>query len=98
MFIPYAQAKSETVQLTKDEAIAKSKNITKASEALFIEQLMQKYRFMNFSIFHESAEIALKRPVFLHEFAKLEVLWNELHGKRNSKVDPFSTLLEVLNG
>lgn len=85
-------------QLTKEEAIAAYKTETYKSipkEMRFIEQMKQELLFMPFDMVHESAEIALGRPVYTHEFAHPEALLQELAGERITATDPFSTFAEA---
>jgi hypothetical protein len=74
----YEQAKEETKQLTKAEAIELANTHPRASAEWFKFQILQTKLCSDFSTFHESAEIALGRGVWTHEFSKPELLWAEL--------------------
>lgn len=82
-------------QLTKEQAIAFYQS--GAWEAL---DLMERARFqleqrklcMPFEKFHEAIEHALGRPVWTHEFAKIDRLKDELYERK-----PKATLEESIN-
>ena len=46
-------------------------------------QLSQKRLCVDFGVFQKAVEQALGRPVWTHEFAYPDDLWDELHEKRN---------------
>jgi len=81
-------------QLTEQQAIALAegrwwKKVDLAEAARF--QLYQDRLCMDFSAFHEGIEKLLDRPVWTHEFAKIEGLRQESEGER-----PRPTLKEII--
>jgi len=67
-------------QLTKEEAIETAKNIDFTNwsiKDIVFFQVNQKLLCMDFSLYHESCEKLLERPIFTHEFAS-ESLISEL--------------------
>lgn len=81
-------------QLTKREAINFSKSEKWkdwTAEEITAFQLLQKRLCVPMDVFHESIEVALKRPVFTHEFADFQRLRDELLGKGKK-----ATLQEIM--
>lgn len=82
-------------QMTKDEAIAFSKSgrwKDLTDDQLFRLQMSQEKLCVPFSEFHRAAEAALNRPIFTHEFAYPDRLWEEYHGLRDK-----ATLDDILD-
>ena len=74
------------VQLTEEQAITLCRSnwwvgINPIKVAQF--QLSQDRLCLNFNAFHKALEQALGRPVFVHELLYPDMLWDELHEKRN---------------
>lgn len=74
------------VQLTEAQAVELCKtewwlDMSKIDVAKF--QLSQRRLCCDFSYFHSAVEEALGRSVWTHEFASPDLLWEELHEKRN---------------
>jgi len=72
-------------QLTQEEAVQFAKegrweSLSPAERGLF--QLRQDRLCMEFSVFHEGITALLGRPVYTHEFAKPQLLWEEYQGLR----------------
>jgi hypothetical protein len=65
------------------------------AEHVFEWQMLTEELVMDFSDFHAAAEATLKRPVWTHEFARPELLWDEYQGKR-VVANPLQNTLEVL--
>lgn len=94
------QVKKETrlaeMQLTKEQAIQMAsegmhKDWTPAERGLF--QLRQQLLCMDFGDFHEGLEALLDRPVWTHEFADSDGLYQEyLSGKTISFEDVLAKL------
>jgi hypothetical protein len=83
------------MELSRDEAlmIANSGVWRKWSdEERFLFQINQERLCMDFSVFHESTEKALKRPVYTHEFVNPKLLLAEFEGKI-----PKATMTDILN-
>jgi len=83
-------AMSDDRQLTKEEAIVffdsgAWREMT--PEERFKFQLYQTLLCMPFDVYHESAEVALGRPVWTHEFAFLDSLKAELNGHARKTTD-----------
>jgi hypothetical protein len=81
--------------MTKDEAIALAEShfweqMTLRDRAMF--QLHEELLCMPFDVFHEAVEKTLGRPVFTHEFARMDSLRRELNGER-----PPPTLAEIMD-
>jgi hypothetical protein len=71
-------------QLTREEAITfaterRWESMSPTERAVF--QLRQDALCMDFAVFHESITELLGRPVYTHEFAKPDLLWDEYLGK-----------------
>lgn len=70
-------------QMTREEAIEFAregnwKALTPAERGLL--QLRQDCLCMDFSAFHEGIQALLGRPVWTHEFADADLLWDEYQG------------------
>jgi hypothetical protein len=64
-------------------------------EAIFKRQMLVRELIGDFSAFHEATEKVLGRPVWTHEFARPQLLWDEYEGRR-VVTNPLETSLEVL--
>lgn len=75
----YEQLIASTSQLSREEAIAYAENSWKklSKKQRFEFQVSQRLLAMPLSEFHKAAEVALKRPVWTHEFANMPALWKE---------------------
>ena len=62
---------------------------------IFERQMLTLELIMDFSAFHEATEKVLGRPVWTHEFARPQLLWDEYEGRR-VVTNPLETSLEVL--
>ena len=85
------------MQITKEKAIelARSgfwKNLTYRERAIF--QLSQQLLCMPFSVFHEAVEKTLGRPVLTHEFARPDLLMEELIGLK--KAPTFQDIVDLI--
>ncbi len=72
-------------QFTRDEAIAFAQAGTwqkLSPQERGLLQLRQDLMCMDFSVFHEGITELLGRPVYTHEFAKPDMLWEEYLGVR----------------
>jgi hypothetical protein len=74
------------VQLTETQAVELCKrkwwlDLDKIAVVQF--QLSQNKLCCDFAYFHSAVEEALGRSVWTHEFANPDLLWEELHEKRN---------------
>lgn len=92
---------SELIQVSigKEEAIRLSRSswwIGLESQEIFKRQMQTLELMMDFSTFHEAAEKALGRPVWTHEFARPQYLWDEFEGTR-IVANPLATSLETLD-
>jgi len=82
-------------QLTKKQAIelAKSGKMDNLTDEEIVKfQLYQSKLAMDFSRFHEATEKVLGRPVFTHEFARMDLLQAEYE-----KTKPAPTFKEILS-
>lgn len=80
--------------MTKDQAIALSKSdwwMNKTPRKIAMFQLFEEKLCMPFGEFHKAVENALGRPVYSHEFAKMDALQKELMGDK-----PAPTMDEIL--
>jgi hypothetical protein len=84
-----------TINLSREQAIelANSKwwEMIPEKEVAMI-QLCTPLLCMPFDLFHKSVECATGRPVFTHEFANPDGLWDEIIGKK-----PEPSLEEIIN-
>ena len=85
-------------QMTQQEAIdfaesGKWEELTHLERAQL--QLNQELLCMPMGVFHEAVEKALGRPVWTHEFAKVQELREELNGQRDAP--SFSEIVNKLN-
>lgn len=86
-------------KMTRNQAIKFSKAWEKKGWDKFDKktlarfQLNERYLAVPWSLFHESVELLLGRPVWTHEFANCQSLINELQpGKKISLCDVFDKL------
>jgi len=84
-------------EITKERAIKLANSefwekLTYRERAIF--QLSHRLLCMPFSVFHEAVEKALGRPVFTHEFARPDLLMEELIGLKEAPT--FQDIVDLL--
>lgn len=84
----------EQVSIGRDAAIALAESewwIGKSPDEIARIQFGTRELCMPFDVFHQSVEAALGRPVWTHEFARMDLLMTEMSGDR-----PAPTMDEIV--